>query len=440
MPGPKMIRRKFLRNSLGLATAATAVSLSGCSGKKDASRRGQITFGSYADPALDLLKDVFLPEFERATGIHTEWVEADFSGWFQKALNDGQTKTGAFDIYVMDDLWVPRFAGAGYLANLDELGFQPDADFVPSALDLGYWPPKTGLRQPGIDAKAKSTLYSLPLISDCQLFFYRNDIFSSGSPATWDDVLQMARQKSDPARRQYGWVTRGVKGNPIMNSFFVLLHDFGGDIFGENWKVVINSPQAVEALEFYLKLLQYAPSGVAEFDSDQEGATLLQGNAFAATMWTGWCPQTDDPAKSRVVGKISFDVPPRNIKQVAKLGLFMVGIAAAAPNKTGALEFFKWFSNPSVQLRFARAGGAAFRTSALKDGEAQKKGRWLDATLRALTCGMPSPRTSDWSKVEDILGTQLNKALLEKGNAKRHLDAAAAEATAFLKGAGYPVA
>jgi hypothetical protein len=41
--------------------------------------------------------------------------------------------------------------------------------------------------------------------------------------------------------------------------------------------------------------------------------------------------------------------------------------------------------------------------------------------------------------VEDILGTELNRALLEKGKAKQHLDAAAAEAAAFLKGAGYPV-
>src|SRR5690242_209448 len=211
-----MIRRQFLRNSLGMAGAAAGIhTLSSCGGTKSSGGRGQITLGSYADPALDILKDVLLPEFERATGIRTEWVEADFSGWLQKALNDGQTKAGAFDIYVMDDLWVPRFAGAGYLANLDELGFQPDADFVPSALDLGYWPPKTDLRQPGIDAKARPTLFSLPLISDCQLFFYRNDIFTDGSPATWDDVLKMARQKSDPARRQYGWVTRGVKGNPI---------------------------------------------------------------------------------------------------------------------------------------------------------------------------------------------------------------------------------
>jgi hypothetical protein len=33
--------------------------------------------------------------------------------------------------------------------------------------------------------------------------------------------------------------------------------------------------------------------------------------------------------------------------------------------------------------------------------------------------------------VEDILGTELNRALPRKGNAKQHLDAAAAEATAF---------
>jgi len=426
-----MIRRQFLRDSLG---AATATALAGC-GNKD--QRVQLTFGSYADPGLDILKDEFLPEFEKTTGIGTEWVEADFSGWLQKALNDGETKAGAFDIYVMDDLWVPRFAGARYLANLDELGFQTDEDFLTPALDLGYWPPKTGLRQPGIDPKAKPILYSLPLVSDVQLLFYRRDIFGDSPPSTWDDISRVARQKSNPAKRQYGWVTRGVKGNPIMNSFFVLLHDFGGTEFGENWKVTFNSPQAVEALEFYLSLLPYEPEGIAEFDSDQEGETLLQGNAFAATIWTGWCRQTDDPIRSRVVNKIGFAVPPRKVNRVAKLGLFMAGIAAAAPHKTEALEFLKWFSRSDIQIRFARAGGIPFKMSAFKDQEARRSSRWLDAILGAMTLGIPSPRTSDWSKVEDILGTELNRALLDKGNARQHLDAAAAEATAFLKSAGY---
>ncbi|MFN7995727.1 MAG: extracellular solute-binding protein [Bryobacteraceae bacterium] len=429
-----MNRRRFLNAMSGAAVGAW----SGCTGKKTGAGRGQITFGTYADPGLDILRDEFLPEFERTTGIETEWVEADFSGWLQKASNDGQTRAGAFDIYVLDDLWVPRFAQAGYLANLEEMGFEPDGDFVPSALDLGYWPPKSGLRQPGIDAKAKSVLFSLPLISDVQLLFYRTDIFSRGAPATWDDILAIARERSAPKRREYGWVTRGVKGNPIVNSYFVLMHAFGGEIFGENWKVLLNRPEAVEALEFYLKLLDFGPAGVAEFDSDQEGETLLQGHAFAATMWTGWCRETDDPMRSRVAGRIGFDVPPKKERQIAKLGLFMAGIAASAPNKAGALEFFKWFSRSSTQVRFARAGGTPFKFSAFQDEEARRKSRWLDATAKSLTLGIPSPRTSDWSKVEDILGTELNKAVLERGNAKAHLDAAAAEATAFLKGAGYP--
>jgi multiple sugar transport system substrate-binding protein len=435
-----MDRRQFLKGSVSWVSATTLAQLSSsCGGTTSLDRRDKITFGSYADPAQDVLKELFLPEFEKQTGIKTEWVEADFSGWFQKAINDGQTRAGAFDLYVMDDLWIPRFAGGGYLANLEELGYQPDGDFVPPAVELGYWPPRSGPRQAGVELNSKSVLYALPLIGDVQLLFYRNDIYASGPPATWDDVLKIAREKSDPAKRRYGWVTRGVKGNPIVNSFFVLLHDFGGKVFEDNWKVAFNSPQAVEALEFYLKLLAYAPPGVAEFDSDQEGQTMLQGNAFAATMWTGWCRQTDDPNKSNVVGKVSFDIPPMKVNRIAKLGLFMVGIAASAPNKKGALEFFKWFHSSQTQVQFARAGGTPFKESAFKDEQACKKSRWLPVTLKALSVGVPSPRTADWYKVEDILGTALNKALIERGNARQHLDAAASEANEFLKGAGYSV-
>ena len=77
-----MFRRKFIRDSLGAAAGAVgAHSLISCGKTRDSGQRGQITFGSYADPALDIFKETMLPEFEKLTGIHTEWVEADFSGW-----------------------------------------------------------------------------------------------------------------------------------------------------------------------------------------------------------------------------------------------------------------------------------------------------------------------------------------------------------------------
>jgi multiple sugar transport system substrate-binding protein len=115
----------------------------------------------------------------------------------------------------------------------------------------------------------------------------------------------------------------------------------------------------------------------------------------------------------------------------------MAGIAASAPHKPEAMEFLRWVSRPDIQIRYARAGGMPHKLSAFKDEEARARFPYLGAALEALTVGVASPRISDWSKVEDILGTELNKALLEKGNAKQHLDAATAEATAFLKNAGY---
>src|SRR6266536_295130 len=75
--------------------AATAAPEAATAAPAAASGGGKITLGSFADPAQDVLKNVFLPEFEKQTGIKTEWVEADYSGWFQKAVNDGQTKAGA---------------------------------------------------------------------------------------------------------------------------------------------------------------------------------------------------------------------------------------------------------------------------------------------------------------------------------------------------------
>ena len=65
----------------------------------------------------------------------------------------------------------------------------------------------------------------------------------------------------------------GCQRNPIVNSYFVLLHAFGGQMFA-GLEGGLQQFQAIEALEF-LHLLQYARLGVAEFDSEQEGQTLL---------------------------------------------------------------------------------------------------------------------------------------------------------------------
>jgi len=98
-----------------------------------------------------------------------------------------------------------------------------------------------------------------------------------------------------------------------------------------------------------------------------------------------------------------------------------------------------------VQLEFARKyGGAAVTGTALNDPEAVKAHRWLPAIAQAVNDSVQKPRTPDEPKMEDILGTHLNEALVEaiaaKANydaiAQKHLTAAAGEITAYLKQQG----
>ena len=66
-----------------------------------------------------------------------------------------------------------------------------------------------------------------------------------------------------------------------------------------------------------------------------------------------------------------------------------------------------------MQKDFAGGGSAAVTGSALRDPALAAKYRWLPAIADAVDASIPKPRTPDEPKMEDLLGTALNQALVE---------------------------
>ena len=64
-------------------------------------------------------RDDFLPKFKADTGITAKYNETNYDAWYQNSKTDGLQKTGGYDIYVMDDNWVPEFAAGGIVQSLD---------------------------------------------------------------------------------------------------------------------------------------------------------------------------------------------------------------------------------------------------------------------------------------------------------------------------------
>jgi multiple sugar transport system substrate-binding protein len=448
----RITRRKVIeRGAVGAAGVFGASFIAACGGSSSSSSTatnaskgasGTITIGSFQDNAMAPFRDTFIKRFTKETGINVKYNETSYDAWYQNAKNDGLNKTGAYDIYVMDDNWVPEFAAGNIIKNLDEMGFKVNQDILPKGLNQGYWPPKSGARLKDF-ANDDPALYAIVIIDDVELLYYNTDHFKE-APKTWDEVFSGMKSKAKPPKL-YGWSARGVKGNPIMMTYLPLLNSYGGEFVKDDWSPGFTGPEGVGALERLMSFIPYMPSGVAEFDTDQETQVMLQGKCMALTEYTGLVHRVDDKKSSQVVNKIDMAATPSQEKSGPAIGTFICGIASGSKNPDAAKQFLEWFTSSKVQTDFARGdGSAAVTKTALEDPQAAKDFRWLPAIADAVNNSVPKPKTPDEPKFEDILGTELNKALVEaiqkksgyQAIAQKHLTAAGNEMTKFIKQQG----
>ena len=420
-----------------VAASAPAASSGGSVASVAPSTGGKIVIGAFEDGALTPFKSAIIPAFQQATGIQVEFLTEPYDSFFAKAFQDGQSKAGQYDIYIMDDPWIPQYAAAGILEELGQHGVTMDADYPTPFADLGYWPPRQGPRVKGFESQDPK-LIALPTIGDLQTMTYRNDVFAS-APATWDDLVSQGRAAMASGKIKYGFVFRGVKGNPVVTSFYPVFRSFGADFFDDKWNPIFNSAEGKAAADFFVTTLKsLAPKGVAEFDSDQEGAAILGGDAAAIIQYSGNAIKSDDPAQSKEVGKLDFAVVPKKVAAIAQIGIFIHGVSASAPNKDNAITFMKWFGSNDAQTTLARAGDLPVKTPAFNDAQAVKDHRLLPVALAQLNAGAQArPRTPDWNKVESIIGEALNTALAAGSGGGAAMDTAAGQVKTYLTQQGY---
>lgn len=414
-------RRKLLTVA-GLGTLAASVPLlvAGCAPTSPkGGTKGTVRIGSFQDTAMKPFRETYIKQFEAETGIKVVYQETSYDAWYQSAKSDGLNKTGAYDIYVMDDNWVPEFAASGIIQSLDKLGLKANPDIIRGGLEQGYWPPVSGPRLKAFK-DAEPELFALVIIDDVNLFYYNKKHFDK-APQTWDDLDAVIKAKSAPPDL-FGYSARGVKGNPAVMGFLPFLNSYGANFVNEDWSPGLASDEGIASLTRLLGWMPYMSPSTPEFDTDQETGLMLQGNAIALTEYTGMAVAVmDDPTKSKVVGEIDVVAPLKQVKGGGAIGTFICGIAAGSQNTDAAVQFLEWFTSDKIQTQFAREGGnAAVTSSALSDPEAVAKYRWLPAIADSVASATPKPRTPDEPKFEDILGTQLNLAYLaaleQKGN------------------------
>ena len=380
--------------------------------------------GNYGK-TLQLAADLYTAQHPDVT---IQILKLPYADLYQKLTIDLSEGGGAYDLVMLDDTWATQFMSHGWLANLKDLGYSPDPDFVTNALAVGRYPYPNG------------ALYALPLVGNVELFAYRKDLFEKYGlptpPKSWLEVLGAAAliDKFEPNVK--GVVFRGVKGNPIVTGFLPIFWAFGGKVI-ENGHAAVASDAGVAALKFLIALKDYAPKDVAVYNASEVKDALLAGNAAMATeVWPGWVPDLDNPSKSKVVGKVGIIPAPGLVeKSSPMIGIWLFGIPSSSKNKAPALDFLKFVTSANIQRRLTlQVGNPPTRTSIYKDSEVVAKYRWFPSQLAALENARPRPRVPVWKEIEGALGQYLQMALVGQQSPKEALVAAQQQIDEILSG------
>jgi multiple sugar transport system substrate-binding protein len=197
-----------------------------------------------------------------------------------------------------------------------------------------------------------------------------------------------------------------------------------------------------------LQLGQYSPPGYVNFGADEVSTHLLQGTAAMSINWPAWISAFNDPAKSKVLGKIEFapmpnggrltkvgfeaiDVEP--IPGRAEIGNWLIAIPRGSTKTETAFDFLLWATATEQMKKSALAGNPPTRKSLFNDAELTTKYPAYPVQLRSLETSKPRPRTPLWNEIENVFGIFLSKANSGELAAEEAMNQANAEILKILE-------
>ncbi|TKJ44563.1 hypothetical protein CEE35_07455 [Candidatus Aerophobetes bacterium Ae_b3b] len=427
---------------MGIVSGAFAVEVSVPKGFKFGTYTQQpwagktIHVAMVAEPRCDALKKL-APEFEKLTGIKIVFDILAYPTLQEKQMVALTQGTGVYDIVHVDCVWVGQYAGEGWTIPLEEFILRTDHntlaldDFIPAVVsEQGMW---------------EDRIFGFPFINAAFGLHYRTDIFDKYGievPQTWKELRETAEKLNLKEPGVSGITFMGRRGVQLQCSYDNMLWSFGGDWYDENYRPTINSPAAVDALEYFKSLIPFAPAGVLTYDWDETARSFAQGKAAMDLQWHNAAPTASDPSKSKIVGKFDFAVipgklqPDGSIKRTPTFGGWSLEIPKDSKNKEAAWEFMVWATSPEIQPRLAY-GQPGDRFSSLADPKLQEKYVGYQTLLVSLPIAKGRPRIAAYSELADALEVGLSEGMTGAKSAKKALDDANNKFEFILKKWGY---
>ncbi|WP_434612435.1 ABC transporter substrate-binding protein [Tabrizicola sp. M-4] len=436
-----------MKARLLVATSAAALSLAGMA----SAQSNELTLCWAAwDPANALVE--LSKDFEAQSGIKMNFEFVPWPNFADRMLNELNSGGQLCDLLIGDSQWIGGSAENGHYVKLndffDKEGISMD-DFAPATVyAYSTWP------------KGTPNYYALPAMGDANGWFYRKDWFARpeiqaefkekygrdlAEPKSQKELLEIAQffqGREIDGQTVYGasiFTERGSEGITMgaTGALYAWGFKYENTPGSYDMEGAVNSPAAVEALEFYKELYKTGtPPGYDNAYMEQSLDAFKSGQVAMAMNWFAFFPGLyADPNTGG--DKIDFFVNPPQNQPASTLGGQGISVVSYTDNMDGALAYIKWFAQPDVQKKWWSMGGYSCHRAVLEDPEFVNSAPFAGDFLEAMGAVQDFWQEPAYASLLLAMQERLhNYVVADQGTAQEALDGLIADWTEVFEDEG----
>lgn len=328
----------------------------------------------------------------------------DYDPTRQRTVLSFSSGKNTYDVIGMDYAWMKQYVDSGYLIPLNSMASKAAktidmSDYIQSYVNWG---------------KLNGKQYALPWFGAVYMLYYRTDLLKKAGvavPKTWDQYVSAAaalKQKTGLA----GTTFIGKRDDPLLDEYWSIAWSYGAQITTDGKTSAMNTPQAVQALETWSKVLKSAPGDALSDDWPAAAAEFSEGKSAMMINFSDTSDSLISPT-SKVKGKVGFaplPVGPTG-KRTPNLGGWGLGVSAKSKHQQAAFDFISWATSAKQQQIGLANGGSASRISVLSNPANQQKYPYFAAALVDYKASIFFPQTEHWVDWEAAMSPPLSAAL-----------------------------
>ena len=207
------------------------------------------------------------------------------------------------------------------------------------------------------------------------------------------------------------------------------LYSQGGRYHDENWNPLLDSPEAIRAMEFYRDaVVNYSPAGSEAYCFDEAFNVMAQGRAYSFVTFNILYAGFEDPESSTVAGKVGIAPNPGG----GLNGGWGWAIPNSSPNVEAAWTFIKWAESAEIAKRRALLGGAPTQAPIFTDPDVVAARPYYPILGEILAGTQDFPVFTYTTEFVEEVGRELNLAAIGEKPIPEAMADAQAELRALL--------